>query len=115
VGGIPGYERIEGVEGSQTIVRIDEIVNAADLQQEGRAMRHCVASYTRTCASGASAIYSLKQDKGAGFDRRLTIQVEVASKQIVQARGRFNALPAPLDQRYLTNWATVAGLTITCF
>jgi len=110
--GIPGYERIEGIEGSQTIVRIDEIVTSADLQQEGRAMRHCVASYARTCARGASAIYSLKRDDGTGYDRRLTIQLDVLSKRIIQARGRFNALPLPLDERYLRNWATAAGLTI---
>jgi hypothetical protein len=113
--GIPGYERIEGAEGSQTIVRIDEIVTSADLQQEGQAMRHCVASYARTCARGASAIYSLKQDYGTGYARRLTIQVDVLSKRIVQARGRCNARPLPLDERYLRNWATIAGLSIVSF
>jgi hypothetical protein len=113
--GIPGYERIEGSEGSQTIVRIDEIVASADLQAEGRAMRHCVASYVRTCARGASAIYSLKTDNGTGYERRLTIQLDVLSKRIIQARGRYNAPPSPLDQRYLRNWATIAGLAIASF
>jgi hypothetical protein len=113
--GIPGYERIEGKEGSQTIVRIDEIVTSADLQQEGRAMRHCVASYARSCARGVSAIYSLKRDVGTGYDRRLTIQLDVVSKRIIQARGRFNASPLPLDERYLRNWATAAGLAVVSF
>jgi hypothetical protein len=110
--GIDGYERIEGTQGSQTIVRIEEILTSTDLQQEGRAMRHCVASYARTCVRGSSAIYSLKRDTGTGYDRRLTIQVDVASRRIVQARGRFNAPPQALDERFLRNWATVAGLTI---
>jgi hypothetical protein len=113
--GIPGYERIEGTEGSQTIVRIDEIVASAELQAEARAMRHCVASYARTCARGTSAIYSLKTGDGTGYERRLTIQLDVPSRRIIQARGRYNALPLPLDQRYLRNWATVAGLTIASF
>jgi hypothetical protein len=113
--GIPGYERVEGSEGSQTVVRIDEILTSADLQQEGRAMRHCVASYARSCAHGISAIYSLKRDDGSGYERRLTIQLDVASKRIVQARGRYNALPLSLDQRYLRNWATAAGLAIASF
>jgi hypothetical protein len=112
--GIPGYERIEGSEGSQKIVRIDEIVTSAELQHEGRAMRHCVASYARTCARGNAAIFSLKLDSGAGFDRRLTIELDVRSKRIIQARGRFNALPQPLDARYLRNWAASTGLTIPC-
>jgi hypothetical protein len=110
--GIPGYERIEGTEGSQRIVRIDEIVTSAELQQEGRALRHCVASYSRTCARGAVAIFSLKLDSGAGFDRRLTIEVNLRSKRVIQARGRFNALPQPIEERCLRNWAIVAGLTI---
>jgi hypothetical protein len=110
--GIPGYERVEGTEGSQTIVRIDEIVTSAELQQEGRAMRHCVASYARSCARGTAAIYSLQRDNGAGYERRLTIELDVSSKRIIQARGRFNALPLPLDERYLRNWATAVGLTV---
>ncbi|HEX4792650.1 MAG TPA: PcfJ domain-containing protein [Humisphaera sp.] len=110
--GVPGYERIEGTEGSQTIVRIDEILTSAELQHEGQAMRHCVASYARTCARGAAAIFSLKLDRGAGSERRLTIEVDVRSKRIRQARGRCNAPPQPLDERYMRNWATAAGLTI---
>jgi hypothetical protein len=110
--GVPGFERIEGIEGSQKIVRIDEILTSAELQEEGRAMRHCVASYARTCARGASAIFSLKIDSGAGLDRRLTIEIDVRSRRIIQARGRYNALPQPLDERYFRNWATAGGLTI---
>lgn len=113
--GIPGYERVEGGEESQTIVRIDELLTSADLQSEGRAMRHCVASYTRSCARGVSAIYSLKNDDGFGYERRLTVQLDVASKRIVQARGRFNALPSLLDQHYLRDWATAAGLATASF
>ena len=77
-------------------------------------MRHCVASYARTCARGAAAIYSLKLDSGSGFDRRLTIEVDARSKRIVQARGRYNAMPQPLDERYLRNWAAATGLTVAC-
>lgn len=112
--GIPGYEQIEGTEGSQRIVRIDEIVTSVELQQEGRVMQHCVASYARTCARGNVAIFSLKLDHGSGLDRRLTIELDVRSKRIVQARGRFNAPPQLLDERYLRNWATSAGLTVSC-
>jgi hypothetical protein len=112
--GIPGYERLEGTEGSQTIVRIDEILTSAELQQEGRAMCHCVASYARSCAGGNAAIYSLTRDNGRGHERRLTIELDVRSKRIVQARGRFNAPPSGLDERYLRNWATTVGLAIVC-
>src|SRR6185437_14073376 len=69
--GIPGYERVEGNEGSQRIVRIEELISSADLQAEGRAMHHCVASYARTCAHGGAAIFSLRIDSGAGLERRV--------------------------------------------
>ena len=68
--------------------------------------------YARTCARGAVAIFSLKLDSGVGFDRRLTIEIDVRSKRIIQARGRFNAMPQAIEERYLRSWATVAGLTI---
>ena len=112
--GISGYERIEGTEGWQTIVRIDEIVTSGELQHEGKAMRHCVASYAHM-ALAALRRFLLKLDNGKGSDRRLTIQLDVPSKRIIQARGRFNASPQPLDERYLRNWATATGLTIACF
>jgi len=113
--GVPGYERVEGTEGSQRIVRIEELISSADLNAEGRAMHHCVASYARTCAHGGAAIFSLRIDNGAGLERRVTIELDVRSRRIVQARGRFNASPQLIDERYLRNWATVAGLSISCF
>ena len=109
--GIRGYEQVEGNEGSQRIVRVEELITSTELQAEGRAMHHCVASYARTCARGASAIFSLRIESGAGFDRRVTIEVDVRAKRIVQVRGRFNALPQLIDEGYLRNWATVAGLS----
>ena len=60
-------------------------------------------------------IYSLKKDGGSGFERRLTIQLDLGSKRIVQARGRYNALRSPLDQRYLRNWAAAAGVAVASF
>jgi len=112
--GVPGFERIEGTHGSQKIVRIDEILTTVELQHEGRIMRHCVASYAHTCARGTAAIYSLKLDSGSGFEHRLTIELDVRNKRIVQARGRLNAPPQPLDERFMRNWATTTGLIIAC-
>ena len=113
--GIAGFERIEGPEGAQKIIRIDEIVTSAELLQEGRTLRHCVASYARSCAQGVVAIFSLKVDGGGGFDRRLTIEIDLRSKRVVQARGRFNAMPQPVDERYLRGWASQRGLIVAVF
>jgi hypothetical protein len=46
------------VHGGPAASAHEEIITSVRLQHEGRAMRHCVASYARTCARGAVAIFS---------------------------------------------------------
>jgi len=74
-------------------------------------MHHCVYTYASSCCAARSAIYSLQADVGKGPERRLTVEVNVATRQIVQARGRLNAPPTQLDRRVLSAWAAAAGLT----
>ena len=105
----PGYERIEGTEGSQTMVRIDEIVTSAELQQEGRAMRHCDELWT--LPRGTSAIFRSSRTLGAGSDRRLTIQLDVPSKSIVPARRSIQcAAPTARRTLYLGNLGNLGGI-----
>lgn len=56
----------------------------------------------------------LKLHNGSGPDRRLTIELDVRLTRIIQARGRFNGPPQPLDECYLHNWAVSTGLTVSC-
>ena len=110
--GIPGYSRVEGTTGNQRLFTITELLDSHALRDEGRVMRHCVASYAHSCVHGRCAIFSLRVDDGSGAERRLTIEVIVANRVIVQARGRYNASPEPLDGRILRAWATTAQLSI---
>ena len=118
--GIAGYERVEGTPGNQRIFRVVELLDVAALREEGRVMRHCVASYAASCARGRCAIFSLREDDGSTGgggrawrdQRRLTIEVIVQNRRIVQARGRYNKPPEGVDDRVLRAWATTAGLTI---
>ena len=111
--GIPGLNRAEGEPGrQQRRFVIHELLTSAELLAEGRAMRHCVYSYAGSCASGRCAIFSFAQDVGTGLERRATIEVIRATKTIVQARGRLNERPSPVDQRVIRAWAVRAGLTV---
>jgi len=113
--GIPGYDRIEGEAGNQRRFFITELLDTAELRAEGAAMRHCVGTYAWSCQSGRTAIFSLNADDGSGPYRRLTIEVDLRTRQITQARGKYNAPATPLDQRVLHAWATTARLRISRF
>ncbi len=110
--GIAGLHRVEGEPGNQRLFLVTELLCSRELVAEGSAMRHCVATYAHSCEQGRSAIFSLRVDAGAGLERRLTIDVNVKARTIVEARGRFNAPAQPLDERILRAWAVQARLTI---
>jgi hypothetical protein len=77
-----------------TLWRLVELLDAAQLGEEGRAMRHCVASYAARCARGESTIWSLRccgRDPAEPERSVLTIEVEPRAATIVQIRGVANA------------------------
>ncbi len=71
---------------------IHELTTRLELQEEGKAMRHCVASYDNSCANGNTSIWSLRvrpaQEETAR--RVMTVEVQNNRRAIVQARGRCN-------------------------
>lgn len=91
---------------------IHELLTTEELDDEGRSMRHCVATYDRSCASGRMSIWSLRRKDRMGHWRILTVAVDNSSKRIVEARGQYNE-PSPLDARQvLERWAGYAGLSV---
>ncbi|MCW1924858.1 PcfJ domain-containing protein [Luteolibacter arcticus] len=88
----------------------------AQLLAEGRELRHCVAGYWRRCRSGKSAIFSLRQLHPAVVPARivprLTIEVERATRRIVQVRGKWNRWPGEFEFRVLKRWADAQALTL---
>jgi hypothetical protein len=101
---------------------IHELTSRGELQEEGKAMRHCVASYDRSCANGNTSIWSLRvrtaQEQTAR--RVMTIEVQNSRRAIVQARGRCNKTStsrqagfwlkeAPL---FLKMWAAQQKMTV---
>ena len=56
-------------------------------------MNHCVASYVSNCRRGSKSVWSMQVDAEGHSARVLTIAVHNPSRNIVEARGRFNAVP----------------------
>lgn len=77
-----------------------ELLNGKQLYLEGKHMRHCVSSYSSRCASGASAIFSLKKNG----ERAVTLEINVKSTVLVQAMGKRNRLPTEEEKRIIQLW-----------
>lgn len=78
-----------------------ELTSGEELFVEGQAMNHCVSSYTSRCATGLSAIVSLRTNNA----RRVTIEVEPEAGRLVQARGQFNREINPEERQAIRRWA----------
>ena len=78
-----------------------ELTSGEKLFREGSHMKHCVASYAGRCASGHSAIVSVRHKD----DRRLTVEIEPCTRSVVQARGPFNRSADAEEQEVISLWA----------
>ena len=104
---------------------IEELLTQAALREEGKAMRHCVASYARSCANGQKSVWSLAVEDCRSLVRRrvMTIAVKNGSRTVVEARGRFNKTPdgkhvgarLHFAPEILTQWAAQEGLTVPSY
>ncbi|MCB9699764.1 MAG: PcfJ domain-containing protein [Alphaproteobacteria bacterium] len=98
--GIPAWS-----EDAWTIVALD---TPAALVEEGTRMRHCVGMYERLAAMGKVALFSLRK---AGAPR-LTIEVVLATRHVVQAKGACNRAPNPDELDALRRWAAASLLAV---
>lgn len=94
---------VEWGEAPHTVVwSCEEILTLAALRNEGAAMKHCVSSYWHRIASGQTSIWSLQRDG----HRQLTVEVDNSMGMVVQARGVCNKVPTPVQNQWLTRWAS---------
>jgi hypothetical protein len=112
--GIDSFEFVEGAErgGNLRIWTITELLSTKALVAEGRKMKHCVATYGHSCASGACSIWTLEVETFEGRAKMLTVEVHNASRLIGQARGKCNMLPGEKHRGILRRWAEKAGLSL---
>lgn len=88
------------IKAEQETWEIIELCSLTELIDEGKALFHCVATYAGRCIAGSSAIFSLRLN---GI-RRLTIEVNCANRQILQARGNSNRTPSSEESEILQRW-----------
>jgi hypothetical protein len=103
----------EGTGQNRRVWIIKELLTSKELYDEGRAMKHCVASYTWACSSGRSSIWSLRLFDKEGSWRMVTM--ELTKGQICQARGMSNRSPTPQEQRIMRAWADQNKITISSY
>jgi hypothetical protein len=100
----------------RTVWRIEEILDAKSLFEEGSRMGHCVYSYGGAVQSGMTSIWIMTMEDGKGPTGRwamLTIEVRNQMRAIVQARGRHNRMPTNDELGILARFAAQNGLHIT--
>ncbi len=89
---------------------IRELLDSDELAAEGRAMDHCVATYTAWCAKRLTTIWSVSIEGGDGHERAVTVEVNPASREIVEAKARCNEEPDESCLVILRQWASQQAL-----
>lgn len=96
-------------KGTLKIWRIINLVTSQELLAEGRAMKHCVASYAHSCARGASSIWSLT------LDGKKHITIELRDGRVGQLRGKGNRVPDTKEMNIIKRWAQKEEITIASY
>ncbi len=90
-----------------------ELRDSGALEHEGRAMRHCVASYASWCSSGRASIWSLRRRIDDGDARSvLTIEIDPRTATIVQVRAHANRAPRGEALDVMRRWAAREQLAV---
>ena len=90
---------------------VQELLSSWELAAEGRAMNHCVVSYSDQCADGQTAIWSICLQRAGREEREnaITVAIDIKSKTITQARGRYNMQPNKLPSNRRAQQAAQNG------
>lgn len=88
--------------------KVTELTSSDELFAEGKALRHCVASYDQRAFRGEVSICSVK----VNGDRALTVQVNWPQGEVVQARGLANRMPNHKEQEFLARWLEESKITL---
>jgi hypothetical protein len=91
---------------------IRELLDSDELAAEGRVMDHCVATYTAYCAKRTSTIWSVGIEGSDGRERVATVEVDPASREVVQAKAKSNEEPDPSCLVMLRQWASQEALKV---
>lgn len=107
------YKEINSETGvPENEIIIEQILTAADLQREGRLMRHCVSTYVSYCRNGTTGIFQMySYNRWREKKKMLTIRVSNRG-EIVEARGLANRDPKSHELSHLRAFANKNYLKI---
>ena len=89
---------------------IRELLDSDALAAEGEAMDHCVATYTAYCAKRLATIWSVGVEVPDWRERSATVEVDPATRRVVQAKGRTNCEPDDSCRWIIRRWVDREGL-----
>jgi len=88
-----------------------ELLSGQELIENGRRLRHCVASYAESCVRGYCSIWSLDRRQGDADRSESVLTIEVNSdSMLMQARGLQNRLSSDQEKSLLETWMQRSGL-----
>ena len=109
--GIVPLVLVEGVGADRRVFETTELICSEELQHEGQAMRHCIATYWQRCSAGQTSVWSLTVEDASGrVERLLTLEVRNGQRRVVQARGLANRMPTVAELAIMDRWT---GLGVT--
>jgi hypothetical protein len=86
-----------------------ELIDSAQLRDEGVALHHCVGSYVHLCYRGTSSIWSLRMWQGEKKRPVLTVEIDPKKRAVIQARGKANRSASGKPLKVLHDWANREG------
>lgn len=95
----------EYVNDKKVVYKTEELLSSVALYEEGKEMHHCVAEYDTECEEGQCSIFSLQREiEGQPVERLATLEIELPSKMIVQAKAKYNDDPDPKAKELIDRW-----------
>ena len=95
-------------------VKMEELTGSKLLVDEGRNMKHCVATYSNQCVAGKTAIFSLrKYSYELLMETLATIEVNLSLRRVVQAKGKMNRKISDEARKHLDEWAKKNELSLS--
>jgi hypothetical protein len=90
---------------------VTQLIGAAELVAESRAMHHCVSTYASKCIAGQASIWSLRRRTAGKVERLLTIELD-RQNRAVQVRGFANRVAQADEAKILERWAKARGVAL---
>ncbi len=85
-----------------------QLVSGDELFHESQELKHCVFSYTKSCARGETTIWNLSKKHEIGIQKMLTI--EVRQNCVFQVAGERNRVSTCVEEKVIGIWAKEKGI-----